>query len=175
MESGDDARRERRPSAALVVSIIALAVAMGGTAVAVDGGFDARQTKAIKAIAAKQGSGNVQTVFKRLEVGNLGTPVVAKGAGFKIRGNCQQNQINAYLTVPDGVTVDGVSDEDSIFGTQTPLDLNATGGGFQVSSFAIAGDDGRVMSGNLGFDYPGASGIFNGQNRCVIYGHIVVN
>lgn len=152
------------------MSIAALVVALGGTAVAMtslssnDGAFK---------LSGQKASAPGTTVFQRLDVGELGETVIAKGAGFKIRGVCQQGSISVYVTAPDGKPRDGVSDVDALIGTNGSLQLNS-GAGFQVSSFSIATKDGNTMSGNLGFDYPGNSGVFNGQNKCVVYGHVLV-
>jgi hypothetical protein len=152
------------------VSIAALVVALGATAVAVDG--SGSSDRAFKLSA--QASARSKPVFKRLDVGELGETVIAKGGGFKVRAVCQQSQISAYVTAPDGKPRDGVSDVDTLFGTTGSLQLTSNPG-FQVSSFSITTKDGAAMSGNLGFDYPGASGIFDGQNKCVVYGHVLVN
>jgi hypothetical protein len=166
-----DKQGERRPSAALIVSIAALVVASGGAALAME---DISSNDRTFKLSAQQASAGSKAVFKRLDVGELGETVIAKGAGFKVRAVCQQGSISSYVTVPDGKPRDGVSDVDSLFGTTGSLQLTS-GSGFQVSSFSIATKDGNAMSGNLGFDYPGGSGIFDGQNKCVVYGHVLVS
>lgn len=150
------------------MSTAALVVALGGTAVAVEGLSSSDRTFKL---SAHEVSARSKTVFKRLDVGDLGETVIAKGAGFRVRAVCQQGSISAYVTAPEGKPRDGVSDVDTLGGTTGSLQLTS-GSGFQVSSFSIATKDGHLMSGDLGFDYPAT---FNGQNKCVVYGHVLVS
>lgn len=165
---------EAQSSAALATSLVALTVALGGAAVAIGGAGVGKSQFNLAAHGPTQKS---ETIFKRFRVDAAREVIVAKQAGFKVKAVCEQDQISAYVIAPPDVPIDGVSDVDAewIEGEQLRLnDPQADSNGWQVSSFAIATIDGRVMSGNLGYSYPGSPGIFGGQNKCVVYGHLSV-
>ena len=167
----------RRRSAPLVISILALVVALAGTALAAGGVFNQAETKAIKKISRAETAKRVIKVFEVLDQSNVAHRVLRTG-GFQLRVVCAQDGVRAYIYDNANGAVDGSSDVAGAFAGQDLLlaDDQAPDNGFRVSSFSIATENGKVWSGNLGFDYPGAQGIFSGDtDHCVVHGHIVVN
>ena len=169
--------KRRMPSAGTVVAVIALVVALAGTAIAAVG-LNHKQKRQVRSIARSQVNGTVKRVFKILPITPNGAsiPIVARPAGFQIRVSCSQDHVNAYVADPRDVTVDGHSHiGNEARGTDDDLQLTTQNGNHQAS-FAITTKSGQVASGNLAFDYPGGAGIFDGDtSHCVVYGHILVN
>jgi len=166
---------KRRPSAATVIAVIALIVALGGTAIAA--GLTHKEKRQVKSIARSQVNKKVKKVFKRIPVGDFNVRI-ATISGFRLEADCTQNGDAVFLQSPSGVRVDGYSHNASgadgtAFGTNQTMNVGSDEGS---SSFSITTRQGTVLSGELATDFPGASGVFgNDTTHCVVHGHILVN
>src|SRR6476619_6407400 len=97
--------KRRRPSVATVIAVLALIVALGGTAIAA--GLTHREKQQVKSIAKSQVNGKVKRLFARVAVDDERTVATIKGFEFQV--SCSQGTADTILEVPAGVAVDGVS------------------------------------------------------------------